>query len=479
MSASALTAYRIGMPLNAAALRQALACPLPQPEAEAERLFAIGWLHWLDGSFSDTERTLIEAVAMIRERDIADRLVDTAYWLARVQILLERSEAVADFETVLRQLGGSPQATVLFVDLLWRSATSNAREQIWKALRSNKRLTALPEATLIEVHSLLRRGEPGTAVKLLVAFQPANGVAMAERLLLLAWAEAVQGQCARATELLKRTNGLPYPHSALEYRPGSSSSLFRGPISFLSACGNSSADTRCSPKTVGTTRGKSSAWRRKTRSPGPLPVMPWRDTEPTNSLTFCRHSPACSSQCAAVCGWPLRDSAIAAMTPAEWLESLQRESRLGFVAGQEAEHFRRLAEILRRPPSVTELAECVQEQVSADPAARRNGLRAAIEAAWRLPLVDVKGLFDAWRELFWLNPSEELGVLLAGQSLRLALLEQGSDAEALLGKTLRSGLRWNSFVLCRRQIAMPIGGNASSSCKRIRTCTIGPGVAPS
>src|SRR5262249_18926250 len=117
----ALTAYTPGMYLDRPRLRESLATALPQPEQEAERLFALGWLGWLEGDPAAGEPWLDEGVGAAGQANATGLLAEAAYWRGRVRILLDRADAVAGFEAVLRSLGGSPQATAWFVDLLGRA----------------------------------------------------------------------------------------------------------------------------------------------------------------------------------------------------------------------------------------------------------------------------------------------------------------------------------------------------------------------
>src|SRR5919198_250169 len=55
-----LTGYLPGMACDTARLRAALAGPLPG--REGERLFALGWLHWLAGDFAGGEPVLAQAL---------------------------------------------------------------------------------------------------------------------------------------------------------------------------------------------------------------------------------------------------------------------------------------------------------------------------------------------------------------------------------------------------------------------------------
>src|SRR5262245_45245901 len=61
-----LTAYLPGMSFDRPRLQSALAGPLAQPEHEAERLFALGWLRWLEGDPPAAEALIAEAVVRAR-----------------------------------------------------------------------------------------------------------------------------------------------------------------------------------------------------------------------------------------------------------------------------------------------------------------------------------------------------------------------------------------------------------------------------
>ena len=138
-----------------------------------------------------------------------------AYWLARVRLMLGRETAVAEYETALRRLGGSPQATAWYVDLLWRAGRVDRAEQVWKSVRTNKRVLACDEGGLIEGRAALRRGELGQGEKLLREMTPASGVAWVERQLLLAWALADLKRADPAREALDLAGEGPYPPRAL------------------------------------------------------------------------------------------------------------------------------------------------------------------------------------------------------------------------------------------------------------------------
>src|SRR5262249_39150461 len=147
-------------------------------------------------------------------REPAVILATSAYWCARVRFLLGRADALAEFEAVLRTLGGSPQATAWYVDLLWRAGRIDRAEQVWKPLRTNKRITSCDEAPLLEAGTLLRRGEASAAERILQEANPGNGVVWVERRLLLAWALTTLKQFDRAREVVRQAEDGPYPPAA-------------------------------------------------------------------------------------------------------------------------------------------------------------------------------------------------------------------------------------------------------------------------
>ncbi len=154
---------------------------------EAERPFALGWLHWLAGNLAAAEPLLIEAVRLARPAEGAPLLAEAAYWLGRVRVLLGRIDAVSEYEAVLKETRGAPQAVAWLVDLLWRAGRVDRAEQVWKSVRGNKKVTACDEGPLLEARVLLRRGEAAPAERLLDEAAPGSGVAQVERRLLLAW----------------------------------------------------------------------------------------------------------------------------------------------------------------------------------------------------------------------------------------------------------------------------------------------------
>jgi hypothetical protein len=217
------------MSITPGRLAQVLERPFRETTLERERLFALGWLRWLLGDFATAARWLGEGERQAREApvdeefptwpdlpavDPREQLARVAYWNARVRILLEQPSALGDYEILLRRLGGSPQATAWYVDLLWRAGRVDRAEQVWKSVRSNKRVLACDEGPLLDARPLLRRGELGQAEKVLREAAPTSGVVWVERYLLWAWALAGLRKSERAVEMLAFARQGPYPERA-------------------------------------------------------------------------------------------------------------------------------------------------------------------------------------------------------------------------------------------------------------------------
>ncbi len=123
--------YLPGMHFDPAVLAARLTTALTDPALEAERAFARGWLHWLAGEFEAAAPLFDDAVTRARTLQGTAQLAEAAYWRARVG-LRELPDAVASYESLLRTLGGSAQATTWFVDLLWRAGRVDRAEQVWR-----------------------------------------------------------------------------------------------------------------------------------------------------------------------------------------------------------------------------------------------------------------------------------------------------------------------------------------------------------
>lgn len=221
-----LGAFSSGLTADPARLVSALARPFPSASLEAERLLALGWLRWLSGEWPLAEMLLGEALERSRQPvtgeadlDLLDPSLITAragYWLARVRLRLNKPEAMTAYEALMRTLGGSPQATAWFVDLLWRVGRVERAEQVWKSLRANKKVYGCDEGPLLEARGMLRRGELGPAEKVLREAMVSGGCVWVERQLLLAWTLAVQRKHEQAAECLRLAEQGPYPRPAIQ-----------------------------------------------------------------------------------------------------------------------------------------------------------------------------------------------------------------------------------------------------------------------
>jgi tetratricopeptide (TPR) repeat protein len=383
-----LTAFRPGVPLDPAALRAVLSeMQLPQ-EFEVERLFALGWLSWLDGAYNAAEPLLSQAVELARQQEAKEQLAEASYWLARVRLRLDRMDAIAGFEATLRQLGGSPQATAWFVDLLWRAGRVDRAEQVWKSVRNNKRVLACPEGRLLEARSLLWRGDTGGAIKALVECHPTNSVVWVERLLLLAWAEVALGRRDKALEFLRRIEELPYPPAAFEtWRRAVEQSDVAGFVPVVLR------DLECGYRAIlaGCTPDATESFRAAVALPAAAPFARYALARlgHDNFADILAARPGLFLAVRCRVRLALERFRLRETSAADWLDTLHREGRLGYVPSSAIDHFRELALILREPPDAAGLLQLVQDQERAEPAARRNVLRAAVEVARRRPVSEV------------------------------------------------------------------------------------------
>lgn len=224
----ALAGFVPGMVLPLGRLRRNLQAPLPAPALERERLFALGWLDWLEGEHESALARLadVECRCLAAGADTAGMaelppleanvlLARAAYWLARCRLRLGQ-EALAPYEAVLRKLAGSPQGTAWFVDLLWRAGRSDRAEQVWKSVRSNKRVLGCDEGPLLDARLHLKKGELGPAEKALREATPKSGPVWVEWHLLLAWAQANPRRAEQAEQELALAARGPYPPAALQ-----------------------------------------------------------------------------------------------------------------------------------------------------------------------------------------------------------------------------------------------------------------------
>jgi hypothetical protein len=448
-----LTAYLPGMAVSPARLRAALDKPLLNANLEAERSFARGWLRWLEGDAAGADGLFTEALAQARQVVSAppapsqgplaplpptELLARCAYWCARVRLLAGKVEAIAEFEPVLRTLGGSPQATAWFVDLLWRAGRTDRAEQVWKSVRGNRRVSSCDEGPLLEARALLRRGEAAPAERLLQEAAPAGGVAWVERRLLLAWALVVLRQGQRALDALAEAERGPYPAAALrEWRRLLEARLRgKGPDD-LTAVPTFLRDfvRGQQARAAGRDAEAEAAYQSSLNSPVAQPFAR------AALASLGKDDPA-----AVLAGQPglflavrcrariaLERFRLRQITPAELLDSLQQAAAAGYRSSP-ADHFWALAEALQQRQHDSATLNRLTASVD-DSAQGRNALRTALElAVRRLPLTEALALLRDWARR--LPADASLRQALGQQLLRLALLEQNgralADAERLL-----------------------------------------------
>jgi hypothetical protein len=395
---TALNSFTPGMPFDASRYRAALLVSSESQEIP-ERLFCLGWLHWLDSDLAAAESVLLQAAETAQTIN-SGILVEASYWLARVAIIRKQGDAVARFEAVLRKAGGSPQATAWFVDLLWRAGRVERAEQILKTVRTNRRFAACDEVPLLEARSLLRRDDLSGAERFLLEAKPAGAVAGAERWLLLAWISASQSRHDEAAERFDQVRHYLCPASALKvwerllaYRAGSASAE-----SAVADCATPDAFFRGQAHRLGGRAGEATVAHRAALT-GPseafaryaLARMGDGDfaaliaSQPGHFLAL-----RCRAQIA-IDRFRVREA-----SPAECLDKLQLARSAGYQ-GILADHFCTLATALRqRGPEASALRELAAAPAT-DPAARRNFRRAAIELAGRrLAPAEALPLLEQW-----------------------------------------------------------------------------------
>ncbi len=211
-----LDAYTPAMTLECARALELLTAPFSDANLERERLFAVGWLHWLSDAPDGAVVPWSEVVRCAREQNATESLAEAAYWLARVRLAGGYGEALGEFENVLRTLGGLPRAAAWFVDLLARAGRVDRAEQVWKSVRGNRRVAGCAEGTLLEARMLLKRDEWTQAERLLGEWTPTTAVAWVERMLLLAWIAAHQNRADKARAWLNQAQAGLYPQTALQ-----------------------------------------------------------------------------------------------------------------------------------------------------------------------------------------------------------------------------------------------------------------------
>ncbi len=441
-----------GSTIDAAVLQAALATPFDDARLEADRQFALGWLHWLTGAADQAEALLASAAAALTH-EAAGLAGEAAYWLARVRIGLGRTDPVTDYERTLRTLPASPQGTCWFVDLLWRTGQLDRAESVWKTVRSNRRVTACDEAPLLEARALLRRDETTAAERTLTDAQPRGGVVQVERLLLLAWVAAAHGQAERAADYLRQAEAGPYPPASLQAWQR---------IFDLRTAANPDW-----PETPGRLADWGAGQRARAAGQRDEAVRALRQAVLGGPLQpFARYGLACLGEddLAAVLasqpGWFLAQRCRMRLllerfcrrdaTPGELLEAVQQAEAAGYrPAG--AEHYRRLALALKqRQPRADDLWRLAEAPTAEGEAAARGALRAAAEAAVRLlPPAEAIPLLLRWVGAGRVQQDATLRPFVASHLLRLLLTtpaatpnaeESLAAAESLLGRVALVGL---------------------------------------
>jgi tetratricopeptide (TPR) repeat protein len=435
-----LTAHQAGIAVDLAQLQKALAIPLPTPAQALERLFALGFLHWLTGNLASADAVLEEAVGRATEDKATAQLGESAYWRARVRLQMGRADALSKYEAVLRTLGGSPQATAWFVDLLWRAGRVDRAEQVWKSVKTNKRVLACDEGALCEARASLRRGELPAAERMLTDSTPSNGVVNVERLLFSAWIAAAQKQVDKALNSLRQAEQGPYPANALAEWRRAVEKRARAETPALDSARQVPfllADLLRGHAEHMAGRNEQAAASYQAASANPF------------AQPFARYGLACLKQddfSAVLASQPglflaLRCRARLAMerfrqrqiTAGEYLDVLQQARHAGFEDAT-ATHFQQVAQIvLIKQPAKELLLSIPDGATAAESVERRNMFRAALEQAMtRLPTGDAKALLQEWSQLEWVAADPELSRLVGRQLLRLLLLDRGEVDPGLL-----------------------------------------------
>ncbi len=426
-----LDAYTPAMTLERARAWGLLTVPFSDPNLERERLFAVGWLHWLNDEPDAATVQWSEVMRHAREQNATEALAEAAYWRARVRLAEGHGEALGEFENVLKTLGGLPRAAAWFVDLLARAGRVDRAEQVWKSVRGNRRVAGCAEGPLLEARMLLKRDEWTQAERLLGEWTPTTAVAWVERLLLLAWIAAHPNRADKARAWLNQAQAGLYPPAAMQDWSARIESRLGG---------RSCDDRKVSPALRDFVRGQ------QLRRDGRIEeaIAAYRVAENNPSVQpFARYALVClgiedgaellSQQPGLFLA--VRCRARSALerfrrreaSPAELLDALRLAETQGY---QEAacKHFQSLASFLQARGVDVETVRKWSAKSCAD-AERRNAFRAAVEwAISHFTDLENRQLFLEWSQRTDLT--EELRASIERQRLRL-------EPDALL-QTIRS-----------------------------------------
>lgn len=467
-------------PALGAAVVADLARPFGHPRLDADRLLALGWLHWLAGEWDQSEPPLAEAAGLGQG--------EAAYWLARVRLRLGRSDAVEAYEATLRELRGSPRATCWYADLLWRAGRAERAEAVWKTVRGSRRVAACDDAAMLDARLLLRRGQAAPAERLLWEAAPRGGVAKVERLLLLAWAKVALRQPDQAALLLDEAAAGPYPARALsawrtllaaQRDPDSVRELpeASGPLAALVRGERARIDGQFQTAIALMMEARSCP----VAEPFARYALAALGQDDFTAVLACQPGLFLATRCRA--RLLMERFRRRGATSAELLDALRQAAACGYQSPA-AEHWQRLVRVLgeRKPSAAGVRPFAIAE--SEEPAAARNRLHAAVEAAARnLSAPEALELLLDWSGGEVVRSDPELRELIGGQLLRLAVLHRPraeaalASAEALLAHPLVPLLR-NQLLAWADDVAPgPEAPRALGLWHAARTCS-GAGQAP-
>jgi hypothetical protein len=416
-----------GSPLQVDELRAALEIPLADASREAERFFAQGWLCWLLGEPQNAEVLLEQAVRHFEQAGASDEGSEAAYWLARVRLRLGRPEQIAAFERVLRSRSGSPRITCWFVDLLWRAGQLERAEQVWKAVRSNRKVTATEEAALLEARLLLHHQEAARAERVLGEAAIRNGVLQVERDLLVVWALVALKQPTHVAALLDLARQGPYPPGVVaawqticevRQQPTSAPEVPLPDPAFLASWQRGQQLRQ---------EGRLDEARATFREALAVPLV----------RPFARYALAClgqddwagilTSQPGLFLTIRCRTQLVAQRfrqrkaSAAEMLDALRQAEKHGFRLAQ-GDELHALASILKQSSATVDELRALVETDTEEPAVRRNRLRIALElAAHRLSPSAALPLLLSWAQAEVSAADEGLKGAPGDQLLRLAV----------------------------------------------------------
>lgn len=457
----AQSAYRADLHFDPARLRTRLNMVVPGAPHETARVWSLGWLAWLLGENDKAELLLDQAAQMAKTAGDLELLAKAGYWLARVQMLREKPEALPNYEGLLRVLKGSAQGTVWFVDLLIRSGRLDRAEQVWKSVKANKKVAGANEANFIEARLALRRGETAAAEKLLQEMPETNGVLEAEKRLLLAWMAASRKQDATALQLWEEASERLYPPAALDawrellaLREKGDADLFVADVPSLRPLFRGQI-ARLEGRTDDAIAAYREALQLAANQPWARYGLALLGADDLNEVQALATNVFLAARCRL---WlALQKFALRQLSPEDWLTAVQQQLGQGVRPNAALEHFRLLGLALRqaRPPVET-LQQLLDQANARTGPQRRNFLRAFLELADKAAPQVVKEVL----------PQEPLGELWddpaarqALDRLRLRAALAGGDEPWTLARlaTRMNALPQSDALAPARQLLDPLG----------------------